>query len=68
MSWPWVRGLSARCPKWRKSSQKARIQTVISGWRPFDTTTIAARYNVGDDKYAQKLDYVLSLFKELKRS
>jgi len=49
--------------------QKASIKTVVSGWRTFDTTTVAARYNGGgDDKYAQKLDYVLSLFARLKRS
>ncbi|MGZ3458545.1 MAG: LysM peptidoglycan-binding domain-containing protein [Archangium sp.] len=47
--------------------QKARIQTVISGWRPFDTKTVAARYNVGDARYAEKLDYVLSLFTRIKR-
>ncbi len=49
--------------------QKASIKTLVSGWRTFDTTTVADRYNGGgDDKYARKLDYVLSLFAKLKRS
>jgi hypothetical protein len=49
--------------------QKASIKMVISGWRTFDTATIAARYNGGgDDRYAEKLDYVLALFARLKRS
>lgn len=44
--------------------QKASLQTVIAGWRTFDTKTVAERYNGGGDpKYADKLDYVLSLLK-----
>ncbi|HLL55993.1 MAG TPA: LysM domain-containing protein [Myxococcaceae bacterium] len=48
--------------------RKASVQRVITGWLPFDTKTLAARYNIGDARYADKLDYVLSLFKELKRT
>jgi len=49
--------------------QKGSIKMVVSGWRTFDTATIAARYNGGgDDRYAEKLNYVLGLFARLKRS
>ena len=48
--------------------QKASYKTVILGWRTFDTANIALLYNAGgDDRYAEKLDYVLSLFPKVKR-
>ncbi|NML13967.1 LysM peptidoglycan-binding domain-containing protein [Azohydromonas caseinilytica] len=50
--------------------QKASMQQVISGWRPFRSAMIADRYNGGGDPdYATKLDHVrLNLFPKLKRS
>ena len=47
--------------------KKASRQLVIVGWRQFNTANIAERYNIGDDDYAAKLDYVLDLFTKLKR-
>jgi len=54
-------------PKQKLKYRKAGMQRVITGWRPFTTSTIAATYNVGDPKYKEKLDYVLALFPKLKR-
>jgi hypothetical protein len=40
---------------------KASIQLVITGWRTFDTKTLAQRYNGGGDPhYEAKLNYLLS--------
>ena len=47
--------------------KKAKIKRVITGWLKFDSHTIADRYNVGDQNYSAKLDYVMSLFEKLKR-
>ena len=48
---------------------KAKMTTVVSAWRNFDTATIAARYNGGgDSNYKGKLDYVINdVFPKLKR-
>jgi len=54
-------------PKQVLKYRKARIEMVITGWRPFRTVTIAQRYNVGDPDYAGKLDYCVGLFRTLKR-
>lgn len=43
---------------------KAHMGRKITGWRPFDPTTIAQRYNVGDRDYAEKLRYVLAKLNE----
>jgi hypothetical protein len=38
-----------------------RLRRIITGWRPFDAPTIAARYNGGgDSNYAAKLDSALA--------
>lgn len=47
--------------------RKARMQRTIKGWRPHASWVIAERYNVGDENYALKLDYVTELFKQMKR-
>lgn len=40
---------------------KASIKMVITGWRAFDTKTVAARYNGGGDtNYEAKLNYLLT--------
>ena len=51
----------------KSSYRKASWQRVITGWRPFVSSVIAQRYNVGDPSYGSKLGYVLELFKKLKR-
>jgi LysM repeat protein len=61
---PGVRTLQ---PKQVLKYKKASVQLVISGWRTWDSATIAERYNVGDEYYAAKLEYVLDLFTKLKR-
>lgn len=38
---------------------KAHMGRKITGWRSFDPTTVAQRYNVGDANYAEKLRYVI---------
>lgn len=41
--------------------ERLHSQRVITGWRPFDAPTIAARYNGGGDPhYAAKLDYAVA--------
>ena len=41
--------------------RKAARDRVITGWRSFNATTIATRYNGGGDPaYATKLDYVMT--------
>jgi hypothetical protein len=47
--------------------RKAKMTDVIEGWKQFTTNNIATYYNVGDSSYAEKLNYVLDLFKKLKR-
>jgi hypothetical protein len=48
--------------------RKARMGHQITGWRRFDASTIADRYNGGGDAaYAEKLQYVLALFSTLSR-
>jgi hypothetical protein len=39
--------------------QKASVRKVITGWMPLTTSSIAARYNVGDSSYARKMDHAL---------
>lgn len=41
--------------------KKASIQQVITAWTAITTDFAARRYNIGDPKYKQKLDYCLSL-------
>ncbi len=43
--------------------QKAAIERVITGWRPFTATSVALRYNSmrRDQNYAKKLDFAWSL-------
>lgn len=41
--------------------KKASIQQGITGWTAITTDFAARRYNVGDSKYKQKLDYCLGL-------
>ncbi|MDM0075702.1 peptidoglycan-binding protein [Variovorax sp. J2P1-59] len=44
--------------------QKATVQKVITGWRSFDYTTIALRYNGnGDPNYASKLEYSFNVIR-----
>lgn len=48
--------------------RKASFRRVIKDWKTFDTKTVARQYNgKGDPDYAAKLDYVLELFKKIKR-
>jgi hypothetical protein len=47
--------------------RKARVERIISAWKSFTVENIADLYNVGDELYADKLNYVLGLFKRLKR-
>lgn len=45
--------------------QKGSVQRVITGWRQITTNQIARRYNGGrDPRYANKLDYALSLLRK----
>lgn len=41
--------------------KKASIQQVITAWTAITTDFAASRYNIGDPKYKQKLEYCLSL-------
>jgi len=41
--------------------RKAKMQRRITGWRLLSAATLAARYNVGDASYAEKLAYVKAL-------
>jgi len=52
-------------PKQSVNIQKATQRKKITGWNPISTTMIAARYNVGDSRYAQKLDYCLEVIKKV---
>ncbi len=52
-------------PKQSVNIQKATQRKKITGWNPISTTVIAARYNVGDSRYAQKLDYCLEVIKKV---
>jgi LysM repeat protein len=47
--------------------RKASIQRVITGWSAVTTANLATRYNSWDPDYKEKLDYVVSLFPNLKR-
>jgi LysM repeat protein len=39
--------------------QKAAMKRVVTGWRPFNTTSIAIYNGGGDPRYREKLDYTL---------
>lgn len=54
-------------PGMKLKFRKARMQRVMTGWRELNPINVAQRYNVGDPNYAEKLNYVLNLFKNLKR-
>lgn len=42
--------------------QKAKVQKVITGWRPINTVAIAIKYNGdGDSRYLAKLEFALRL-------
>ena len=43
--------------------QKASLRKVIAGWQMITSTSIARRYNVGDARYSQKLNYCLEVMK-----
>lgn len=43
---------------------KAALQKIIVGWNLVTTSTVAARYNVGDPAYAKKLNYCLSTMRK----
>jgi hypothetical protein len=43
---------------------KAAIQKIIVGWNMVTTSTVAARYNVGDPAYAKKLNYCLATMRK----
>jgi len=45
----------------RLKSRRAQIHRKITGWVEITTEFAARRYNVGDPKYKQKLDYCLSI-------
>jgi hypothetical protein len=48
--------------------RKAKIDRALVSWAQFTTANLQILYNGnGDKKYAKKLDYVLELFKNLKR-
>jgi len=48
---------------------KASMIRVITGWRSFNSTTMAQRYNVGDSNYSAKLDYLIkNVFPNLVRT
>jgi len=44
--------------------QKATILKIIVGWDMVTTSTVAARYNVGDRAYAKKLNYCLETMRK----
>ena len=46
--------------------QKASVQKVIAGWKPLTSASIQVRYNIGDPKYASKLDYALAAVRKRK--
>ncbi len=47
-------------PKMKLKYVKASMKRTITGWRTFDTKTIAERYNGGGDpNYADKLTYII---------
>ncbi|HEY0785123.1 MAG TPA: LysM peptidoglycan-binding domain-containing protein [Acidobacteriaceae bacterium] len=55
-------------PKQKLVYRRASMQLTVSGWRDFTTANIATYYNGGGDaQYAAKLNYVLDLFKKVKR-
>lgn len=46
--------------------RKVKKGLQIIGWKPMNTTSIAANYNGGgDENYAEKLDYCLDIIKEI---
>ncbi|HQU42528.1 MAG TPA: LysM domain-containing protein [Pirellulales bacterium] len=54
-------------PGQKLTYRKAAIRRVITGWNMLNSANLAAKYNVGDPNYNEKLDYVMSLFPKLKR-
>lgn len=46
--------------------QKAAMRKVIAGWKLITPASIARYYNVGDARYAAKLDYALSVIAQAK--
>jgi hypothetical protein len=55
-------------PKQILKYRKASMKMLLVGWRGFNPATIAQYYNGGGDAdYAAKINYVLDLFRKLKR-
>lgn len=44
--------------------RKASMQKVITRWMPLTSMTVATRYNTGDPRYSQKLDYAISVIQQ----
>lgn len=60
-------GVNVLKPKQVLQYQKASVQKVIQRWQPVTTSAVAIRYNVGDSRYAKKLDYCLKLMGKIRR-
>ena len=43
--------------------QKASVEKIVTRWHPITTELAAKKYNIGDQNYAKKLDYCLSIIK-----
>jgi len=48
--------------------RRAAIRKVIVGWNPLSTSLIASRYNTRDPRYADKLNYCLSIMSRREES
>lgn len=44
--------------------RKASMQKVITRWMPLTSMTVANRYNTGDPRYSQKLDYAINVIQQ----
>ncbi|RSZ32289.1 MULTISPECIES: LysM domain-containing protein [unclassified Variovorax] len=44
--------------------RKASMRKVITRWMPLTSMTVATRYNTGDPRYSQKLDYAISVIQQ----
>ncbi len=51
-------------PKQKLIYRKAKISKFITGWSIFTNAEVGKRYNVGDPKYADKLQYCLGIISQ----